>query len=182
MRNAFDIEVCFNDYPMMPYEWETSASLLHVKLNRVSSRTLQEILTFEGTILNASSKILLISDTKETLALKLNKDGNIIKRSFLQFDKSLDVCEFAYNLRQSKLEFKKGTKRVKYPKVESVEEEVKNYIVNTVKKTTDEDFKRYLYYLYCSEIKNYSKEELIKSIEQASLEVNMKLYKFLIES
>lgn len=181
MKNSFTIEVCFGDVPLMPYEWEKTSTIMGIKVERVPTYLLRDVLTCEGYI-NARCGTILISDTKTSVALKLNKEGKIIKRSFLKFDDSLDVCEYAFNLKDSKLEFVKGDRKIVYPKNLTVEQEMKDYIISSIKVCKDEDLSRYLYYLYFDEVKSYSKDKLIKSIEGASLDKSLKLYKFLIES
>lgn len=181
MKNSFNLEVCFKDAPVMPYEWNDTQIIMHVKLTRVSTSLLKDVLAFRGTLENCKGTMLL-SDTKNAVALKLSDTGEIVKRSFLSFDRSLDVCEFAFNLKETKLSFSKTQERIDYPKNLSIELEMKEYIVKNISDTKDEDLAKYLYYLYFGDLKSYSKEKLIQSVEKASLDDNMKLYKFLIES
>ena len=68
----------------MCYEWETSSTITHVKLERVSTLFLKRVLTYEGKV-DYKSNILLLSDTKNAVVLKLDKEGNIKARSFLKF-------------------------------------------------------------------------------------------------
>lgn len=179
MRNNFDIDVCFGDHPIPVYEWENHSSVLGIKATRVSTKFLNDVLTFQGRIVNPKGKIMLISDTKEAVALKLDKDGKILKRSFLSFDRSLDVCEYAYNLKDAHLEFEHGEEKVKYPKSRSIEEEIKDYIYDKINSNKDEDFKKYIWFLYSKGIEGYSQEKLLKMIKSAPLEENMELYKLL---
>lgn len=181
MKNSFNLEVCFKDAPVMPYEWNETQIIMHVKLTRVSTALLKDVLSFKGVLENCKGTMLL-SDTKNAVVLKLSDKGEILKRSFLSFDRSLDVCEFAFNLKETKLIFSKSQEKIAYPKGLSIESEMKDYIVKNISNSKDEDFAKYLYYLYFGDLKSYSKEKLIKSVEKASIDDNMKLYKFLIES
>lgn len=181
MKNCFDLDVCFKNYPVQPYDWDSVSTLINMKAFRVSTHLLKEVLEYDGKILNYNSKFMLLSDGKEAAVLKLDREGQIVKRSFLEYEKSLEVCEFIYNLKESKIDFFKE-KKVEYPECKSVEEEVRDYIVGTIERVRDKDFEKYLYYLYCDEVANYSRDKLFFSIEHAPLEVNMRLYKFLIES
>lgn len=181
LKNCFNLDVSFNSCPLYPYEWDSISHLTHVKLEKVSTQFLKKVLTFNGKIVNASSQIILLSDAKEAVVLKLSKDGEILKRSFLEFDKALDVCEQALNMKESKLEFISNNTKLVYPKALSLETEVKNYIIDAINKNKDEYFSRYLYYLYYDNLEGYTREKLLKAVDDSSIDKNIKLYKFLIE-
>lgn len=180
MKNNFNIEVSFSSSPKMPYEWDKSIKIVNIKIERISSKLLRELMANEGAIKNRAG-VMLLSDAKNAIAIKLGEDGTILKRSFLPFDRCLDVCEFACNLREEKIEFIPNGKKVKYSTDLAVEKEMCDYILNSIKKN-DEDLSKYLYYLYFEEIEDYSKEKLIKFVKKSHIEKNMKLYNFLIES
>lgn len=165
----------------MPYEWNSVTKLSNLKLERVSTNTLRDILSFEGRIVDREH-LLLLSDCKNAVVVKLDKNGKITKRSFLDFNKCLDVCEFACNLRETKIEFVKDEKRVVYSFDLSIEKEMRDFILSSIKNCKDEDLYKYLYYLYFEDVEGYSKDRLIKSIKNSSMEKNLKLYNFLIES
>jgi len=181
MKNSFNIEVCFKDTPTYQYEWESYSIIDGIKVERIPSKLFRTLLTYESKV-QYKSNTLLISDTKNAAVLKLAKDGTVIKKSFLSFSKELDVCEFAFSLKESNLKCTISNKKIKYPKKVSFEIEMSNYIINSIKKSDDEYLSKYLYYLYFEEIEGYSKERLLRSVKNAPLEKNMKLYKFLIES
>jgi len=183
MKNSFNVEVNFDTCPLMPYEWEKSEEILHIKLDKISTSTLKNILLYNGKIVSPkNSKIMLLSDAREAIAIKLDKDGNVLKRSFLSFDKSLEVSEFANNLKPSDIEFISNKKKIEYPKTLSIETEVKNYILEAIKKSKDEYFTRYLYYLYYEDLEGYTKERLLKTVDSSPIDKNIKLYQFLIGS
>lgn len=181
MKNSFNVEVNFSDSPKMPYEWNKTSTLLNIKLERISTRTLKNIMLFEGMIVGYSG-VVLFSDTKNAVAIKLKNDGTILKRSFLDFEKCLDACEYACNLREKSIEFIASDKKVVYSKDLSIEKEMRDFILNSIKQSDDEDLSKYLYYLYFEEIENYSKEKLIKVIKNSTIDKNLKLYNFLIGS
>lgn len=181
MRNSFNLEVEFRSVPRMPYEWEKTTMIMHIDAKRVSTSFLKKVLLNEGKI-DYNANILLISDGKNALVLKLDKEGTIKSRSFLSFTDSLDVCEYTLNLRESNIDFQESGEKVPFKKVKSVEEEMTEYIIESLKKGIPEDLSKYLYYLYFDEIDDYSLDKLIKSIKDSSIEKNMKLYKILIES
>lgn len=181
MKNSFDLEVHFNDAPVPCYEWDTTTYVMQIKAERVSTSFLKRVLTYEGKV-PYKSNILLLSDTKNAAILKLGSDGTIMARSFLKFDDALDVCEYTFNLKETKLEFEATDERVHYTKCLSLEDEMREYLINSIEKCGNEDLSRYLYYLYFDEVDDYSRDKLIESINSSSLDRNMKLYKFLIES
>ncbi len=182
MKNLFDLEVCFMECPKPYYEWDKSSTLLHVKLERVTTNFLRGVLLYNGTIQNANNPYLLISDAKEAIVLKLSKKGEILARSFLEYDKSLEVCEMASRLKIVKYEHIIDGKKLVYPKTLSVEKEMQKFIVDKIKKNQNEDLIKYLYYLYFNKVEDFSAEKLIKSIENAPIDKNLILYKFLIKS
>ena len=178
MKNSFNIKVNFMSSPRLPYEWDKYSNCKDVKLERVSSKTLKNILLYEGHIQDQSG-VILVSDAKNAIALKLNDEGKILKRSFLGFEQCLDICEYACNLRESKLDFIATSKKVNYDRELSIEKEMKDYILNLIKKSENEDLVKYLYYLYFNEVDSFSKEKLIKFVKNSSLGENEKIYDFL---
>lgn len=181
MKNNFTIEVCFGDYPKQAYEWDNKTILTHMKVERTSTSFLKSVLLYDG-IVKDRKGLMLISDCKSACVLKLSDKGKILKRSFLEYDKSLDVCEYACNLKVEQVEFENNGKKIDYPKYLAVENEIKEYILDKLYKTHNEDLSRYMYFLYFGKLDEYSKEKLIKTISTGSIDDNLKLYNFLIES
>ncbi len=181
MKNYFNLEVCFGEVPLMPYEWEHTTNLMHVKLIRVQSSIIKSILSYGGK-LKCNEKCVVVSDGKETVALKLGEDGKILKRSFLTFDDALELAEFANNLKVSRVEFISNGEKLKYPPKYCIEKEMEEVLVDAINKSHDEDLTKYLYYLYFNDVNGYSRDKLIESIKSANLDKNMKLYKFLIKN
>lgn len=181
MKNSFMIEVCFNNVPLKPFEWESISFISGVSVIRVNSKTIVDLLTYEGNI-NIKNRIIVLSDTKNSVALKLNNKGDIVKRSFLDFDKDEDLCEYASNIKITKLDYQITDKKIIYSSILEEEKKMKEYLVKSIKSLKDEDKSRYLYYLYFDDIKDYSKEKLIKTIKNSESSRCEKLYKFLIEN
>ena len=44
MRNNFNLKVCFGNSPRMPYEWNKTTNISSIKLERVSSNFLKNVL------------------------------------------------------------------------------------------------------------------------------------------
>ncbi len=181
MKNYFNLEVCFGDAPKMPYEWEHTTNLMHVKLIRVASNVIKSILSYEGK-LKCNEKCIVVSDGKEAVALKLGVDGKVLKRSFLRFNDALELAEFTNNMKISKLDFISSGEKVKYPPKYCIEKEMEEVLVAAINKSRDENLTKYLYYLYFNDVNGYSRDKLIESIKSANIDKNMKLYKFLIKN
>lgn len=181
MKNSFNLRVSFSESPKQPYEWTDSTNLVHQKVERVSSEILKSVLLTGGKIVDRTGTILL-SDTKNAIALRLSNSGEIKGRSFLEYEKSLDVCEYASNLKISHIEFVGNGKKVEYSHDLAIEKEMKDYIIHSIKESKNEYLEKYLYFLCGGEVENYSRDKLLKYVESASIDKNLKLYNFLIES
>lgn len=175
-----NITVNFSKVPLMPYEWSSYTLLSNIKLLRVNSQTLLDLLTYECT-LNYKDKTLLISDTKNSCALRLS-NGKVTSRSFLLFDEDLDACEFSSSLKTTHLDYTKTNTKLKYPDTLSEEEQIKSYLINTISSLKDESKSKYLYYLYFNDISDYSKTKLLTSIKTTNSSKNYDLYKFLTQN
>ena len=181
MKNSFTIEVCFNRVPLKPYEWDNMSFISGISVTRVNSKCLFDLMTYEGSVYT-KNKIILLSDTKNSIALKLNNKGEIVKRSFLDFDKDEDICEYASNIKPTNLDYEITDKKLIYPSNLIEETKMKEYLIKSIKSLKDEDKTKYLYYLYFNDIKDYSKEKLIKTIKNSEFDKCDELYKFLIEN
>lgn len=180
MTNSFDIEVCFDKVPLKPYEWGKVSYITNIKVLRVSTKTLHELLTFEAQ-LNCTNKVLLLSDTLDSIVVKLDKDGKITKRSFLTFERDLCVSEYACNLKMTKLDVRLSPKKLLYNEELEEERQIKEYLISSIT-SSDEDKTQYLYYLYFGNVMGYSKKKLLETIKTSTSDKCMTLYKFLIES
>ena len=178
MKRNF-IEVNFNE--LQPYEWDNYIIIDNIKLKRVNTKTIKDIMTYE-TYIETKDKYILLSDSYNSIALKLDGKGKVLKRSFLTFDRELDIDEYASMKKVQKLDYKILGKKIKYESVLSEEKSIKNYLINTIKNSKDEGKIKYLYYLYFDEIKNYSKEKLIRFINTNESNKYYKLYEFLISN
>jgi hypothetical protein len=162
----------------MPFEWETKSIITKIKLIRVTTKCIKEICTYEGTIQNKKG-YLLLSDAKTSVVLKLDNNGNIIKRSFLTFSKDEEICEYASSMTLEKLEYSVTNKKVPYSF--SLEEEVfiKNYLIEAIMHLEDAEELKYIYYLCFNEIKGYSKKKLLKKIKDEEVFNHLNIYNLL---
>jgi len=180
MRNAFAVEVNFKDVPLQPYEWESISFISGISITKVSSKCISDILSY-NTYIKSNTKILLLSDAKSAIVVKLNDKGKVIKRSFLMYGRDEEICEYACNLKQVGIDYKITEKRVCYKSELSEVEEIKNYLIKFIKEIKDENKSKYLYYLYFNDINGYSKEKLIESIKNDKKDKCQELYDFLTQ-
>lgn len=114
------------------YEWENYDSIELVKkipLFRVSTNTLKDFYVWnikvsvdflneivDKTILknNKINKTIkyacLLCDTKNTLVVEFDNDGNVISRSNLLLDDDANVLEFIYSYKETQLEYERNEK------------------------------------------------------------------------
>lgn len=181
MKNSFNIEVSLSECPVYPYEWTRTSLITDIPVSRVSSHVLKSVLLYEGSV-RSKTPLLLLSDGKNAAVIKLSKSGQIKARSFLKFADELDVAEMAMNLKERELDIVLTDKMVHYERGLVIDAEMKKYLIDRIKKCRDENLSKYLYYLYFDEIQDYSRERLITEVSKSSIDKNIKLYNFLIET
>ena len=135
----------------------------------------------KGYLAPSKDKILLLSDTKNAIAIRLDKNGRVTKRSFLSYRQDESVCEFACHLKITNLDYLIENK-IKYDSTFDHETMIRNYIVDNIKKSTDEDKAKYVYYLFFNRISDYSKDKLLESVKSEDYEKCQKIYDFLIQN
>ena len=178
MKNNFTIEVSFKDVPNYPYEWDNVVFVSGIKVLRVKTKTINDLLTYDA-IIKVNSGIVLLSDCKTSMVLRLDKNGKVLKRSFLTFNADTDICEYATNLKCTNLEYNLLDTKLVYEKKLNEENKMKEYVVNSLKKINDENEYKYLYYLFFNEINDYRKEKLLDFIIKDKPGNFQKLYDFL---
>lgn len=163
------------------YEWEESDSVDFVKkipIFRVSTDCIKDNLKYktkfadslllqikDKTILKSSSKIcentFLISDTKNALALELNKEGVVVSRSKLLPSDELNLSEVMFTMKESTLQYEKLRKYKKNKGIRQIRE-IKKLIqceLDTLFKEKNTSKLKYLYYEWLN--KNSDNIELI---------------------
>jgi len=178
MKNSFNIEVNFAYAPLKPYEWMKCSFINGLKVTRINNSTLKSILSFDVNIVS-KNKTLLLSDTRESIVVRLDDSGKVVARSFLKFSKDLEIGEYACNLKPTDLKITINDEKIKYDLTLNEEVQIKNFLINSIEKSSDENKSKYLYFLYFNNLENYSKDKLIKSIKQEQGCKFYKLYDFL---
>lgn len=103
--NNYVISVCFSNKIIMPYNIENISILSIDKILRVDKNTFKNLYKYNCYI-NTNDKYILITDTINSIVLKLNKDKTINKRSPLLYEEDINICKIATKLKETKLEYK----------------------------------------------------------------------------
>ena len=101
-------------------------------LNRILDKTLIKNNKINKTLRYAC----LLCDSKNTLILEFNDEGNIIGKSSLLLDDELNVLECIYNYNLEKIEYEKLNKRIYSNKVR--QEEIIKKVINVELQTLEE--------------------------------------------
>lgn len=151
------------------YEWNDKDALEYIKkipIFRVSSEIFSSILGYHGKldstfiemihgkttlhekgILKVIDYACLISDTKNTIAIECNHDGEIISISRLLVEDELNVCEMIYGLQESNILFTKENPR-KISSILRIEEETKRILKQEIETLYETNYKSKLTYLF----------------------------------
>lgn len=150
------------------YEWEETDNIDFIKkipLFRVSSTSLKEHLKYRlkydkdfleqiknKTIVKSSSKVLeytfLICDTKNALALELNKEGEVINRSKLLLNDEINLSEIMFTMKETKLKYERLEKYKKRSDIRQIEK-MKKLIkceIDTLYESNNISKLKYIYY------------------------------------
>ena len=179
MKNNFTLEVSFKNAPIYSYEWDNKTFITGLKVYRIKPTTLKDLLTHDA-IISTNSRTLLLSDCKTTIVLRLDRSGKITKRSFASFKEDIEICEYASNLKCTNIKYKLFETKIKYTCNLNEEANMREYVINSLKKIEDDNEYKYLYYLFFDQINDYSKEKLINSIIKNKPGNFQKLYDFLV--
>lgn len=181
MQNIFSVTLSFSNTPLEPYEWDKIIHISGIEVKRVTHKCLVDILLHECTI-KSRERIILLSDGNTSLAIRLNKDGTINARSFLDYESDLKVIEYSKQLKPINLKYEKRTKKIEYSSELKEDIIIKKYILDSLDKCKNIDLLKYLYYMCFNSIKGFSKEKLIEFIKNNKSGKNGELYKILISA
>ena len=176
----YTIRVNFKSVLIKPYEWNNMSYINNIKIIRVLPKVLKDIITYECYI-DTKDKTLLLSDTINSIVVRMDSKNKVVSRSYLLYEDDLEVGEYSSNIKRTNLHYKITNKKVYSKSNNSYEDTIKNYLINSIKDMEDDKSKD-MYYLYFDNINNYSKEKLIKSISHNKSNKFYKLYNFLISN
>ncbi len=186
MYYYYDVLVNFTEAEVLYefYEWEEEDNIEFIKkmpLFRVSFNTLLDLLKYQvkfsseilslinnKTILKSNKKIkyaFLVSDSKNVLALELNKDGLVISRSKLLLKDANNLNEMVVSIKEKKFNYeiiKSYKVRCDIRQIEDIKRLI-SCEVNTMIKDNNISKLKYLYYECFDKLCN-NKEEIIKKM------------------
>ena len=186
------------------YEWEENDSVEFVKkipVFRISTNCLKDNLKYkvkydisiveqikEKTLVKASNNTLentmIISDTKNALALELNEEGIVISRSKLLLSDEMNLSEVMFTMKESDLQYEKLEKYGINATLRQIKE-IKKLIkceIDTLYETNNQSKLKYLYYEWFNKNSdNIEKiyKEMTSSLQKGYNENLKKIYDFI---
>ena len=197
MNYYYDLTLSFSDQKTDKfYEWELDDNLIEIKkipLYRVNEKTIINILKYNGfinssflkkiknrTVYKKNGKIktilyaTILTDSKFSVAIEFDSEGNILKRSYLLLEDELNTIEISYSLKKEKLVFNKISKRIVNNSFKQ-EEKMKAFIKNEIDLLhTKGDFDKLVYYYmewfkeYCDNIDEIY-TQMLKELENNNI-------------
>ncbi len=181
MEKICSITLSFNRVPLKPYEWKDTVNISGLLVKRVTHKCVIDIL-MNDCIIESNERIMLLSDGNSSIAIRLDKDGNVTARSFLDYIDDLKVNEIAKHLKCTNIKYKKEKGKIIYPDELRSDALMRKYILESLKNCKNDNLLKYLYFKLFNEIDDYSKEKLLKSIDSDNLEKNVLLYNLLLST
>lgn len=187
MKYIYDIVLNFHEDYYEFYEWKRKdkiknidkipayrvldKDILILKNNkvRIDNKFLSQIKNDN----NKNNKLIcLVSNTKISLGLQFDKDGNLIKKSSLIYEEEDEVNDFCKDIEITKIKYLEIKKQLQTNNLR-LEKEKKDIISKYIEKTTDIKTLKYLYYDFYKEecndilkIKKNLKQEINKDWTQ----------------
>lgn len=196
MNYFYDVIINMNEESIFNfYEWENYDPIELVKkipLFRVSTQTFkdfymnnlkvsQEFLNsiVDKTILknNKINKTIkyacLLCDTKNSLVVEFDEEGNIVSRSSLLLDDEANVLEFIYSYKETKIDYKKNNNIIinSFLRQEELIRKVINIELKTIIENNNEVKLKYLF----NEWFGYEEDNISKMKNKIEKELNMEL-------
>lgn len=198
MNYIYDIYLNFNKTYYDFYEWNNNDKVMHIKkipLFKVSTSNLKRMISNKiiisndifnsiknkTDIYNSKEKLssLIITDSKNVFALKLDKNGETSATSSLLLEDELDIIAFSLKTKEHNIDYKIVCKN-KYLLSTRKEIDEKKYVLNILNKISYDTLK-YLYYDYFNkeeENKDIMLKELLKEV-QHNYTLNSHIYNLL---
>ena len=207
MIYVYDILLNFNHDLYEFYEWEKSDLIYHIKkipMYRVSSSFLSDVVekkikiddpillevkdkteVFDNKRVNTISYACLLTDSYRVIAILLDQNGHILKRSHLILDEEEDTLSLSIreNIRDISYNIVGDRKDNRF--LTRHEIKVKKFLKDEIKKAFKAKDKNKLKYLYFEYFNEYSLEidkiyeELLKTLDIVINERHMHLYELL---
>ena len=199
MNYIYDIVLNFQKNYYEFYEWKRKdniKNIIKIPVYRISDKNIKYFKYNQIKISNTSLQkikndnkkykkaICLISNTKTTIGLLFDNEGNLIKRSSLIYEEEDEVNDFCKNIELTNIEIIKNIPKKTNSK-SRLETEKKEAIIHFLNKTNDKIILKYIYYEYFKkennnpiQIKKILKEELEKkwTIKQNNIYTLIKIF------
>ena len=196
MNYIYDIVLNFHKHYYNFFEWKRSDKLkniIKIPTYRVSNKNILILKNNKVRITNSflnkikldnkkyKKNICLVSNTKLSVGLLFDDEGNLLKRSSLIFEEEDEVNNFCKNLPLTKINY---IENIEIPTQEKlrIEIEKKEILINYIKNNTNITTLKYLYYeYYKKECKKETqiKESLIKELNKNWTKKQNNLYQLI---
>jgi len=165
MNYIYDIVLNFQDNYYNFFEWNRSDKIKNISKIPVFRVTDQDILNLKHNKVQIDTSFLiplkdenkkikkimfLVSNTKISLGVLVDEEGNICKKSSLIFEEETEVNEFCHDLSTVSIPYLKNIKLPVQDRLR-VEIEKKGMLINYINNNQDIFTLKYLYYEYFKE-------------------------------
>ena len=187
MKYIYDIVLNFHEDYYEFYEWKRKDKIKNIDKIPAYRVLDKDILILKNNKVRIDNKFLsqikndnnknhklicLVSNTKISLGLQFDKDGNLIKKSSLIYEEEDEVNDFCKDIEITKIKYLEIKKQLQTNNLR-LEKEKKDIISKYIEKTTDIKTLKYLYYDFYKEecndilkIKKNLKQEINKDWTQ----------------
>ncbi len=201
MNYIYDVILNFQNMYYDFFEWNDTDEITHIRKIPIIKTTSNQIkiiinnkIKFEKTLLNkindktekftknSCKKIkycFIITDGNHAVALKLNKEGIIDKKSSLQLEENEDVINISSKEKQITLEYEIIKKEEKSQFETRFEINNKKELLQSLKEIKDDKEKLNYLYLECFNEDEKNKENMYNKIKKEILEPHNNFYKIL---
>lgn len=198
MNYIYDIYLNFHKTYYDFYEWQQDDRIIHVKkipIIKVNTQTLRKLMSHrfiiddktlnfiknKTEIYNQKEHLncLVITDTKNIIAIKFNARGESIGTSSLLLEDEFEVLQFSLKAKEIETKYKLLNKN-KYPLLTRKESKEKNFVLNKLHQLSYDTLK-YIYYDYFNKEETDTKiilQTLMKEINNNNL-INTYIYNIL---
>ena len=155
MDYIYDIVLNFQNNYYDFYEWKSTDKIINIKKILVYKVNNQDYLNlkYNDIILDKKNlpkqtNMFLVTNEIEVMALLLDNNGKIIKRSSLMFDEADEVLEEKETIKELKIKYKKNISKqhISYSRITSEKTNFLEKYFNDIDKYKDEYLLKYIYY------------------------------------
>ena len=155
MNYYYDISLNFKRDNLSFYEWNKNDKVVHltkVLIYQVNSSQFMDLLNYNVVLENKSledfkDKIVLFASVNGVIALKFNKLGKSVLRSFLPLEEEIEILDNLYDIKLINLEYEKK-KKIKENNVLRQDIKIKNFIKEKIANMVSNNEYSKLKYIY----------------------------------